>query len=252
MIIYKVENKINGKIYIGKTIQSLDARRWSHIKDSRRGCEFYFHRAIRKYGIENFEWMILSETDNESKLNAMEKFYIMIYRKISLLYNQTDGGEGCSGRITSETTKQKQSAYHKNRPKEHQEKILNYHRNRPIKHGENISKSKKGHLVPVEIREKISLSQIGKRTGKYNPFYGKHHTEETKKKLSESHKGKTSWMKDKHHTEEAKKKISDSKKGKTSNRKGVRLSEETKLKMSLSHKKKKEKKDATFAPILPV
>ena len=63
---------------------------------------------------------------------------------------------------------------------------------------------------------------------------GKKLSEETKKKISESSKGK----KHKSFSEETKKKISESKKGKQSNHKGKKHSEETKKRQSDSHKGK--------------
>lgn len=56
MIIYKVTNKINNKIYIGQTINSLEHRRKQHEKDCRRN-KYYnnrFYNALIKYGFDNF------------------------------------------------------------------------------------------------------------------------------------------------------------------------------------------------------
>lgn len=58
---------------------------------------------------------------------------------------------------------------------------------------------------------------------------GKKHTEETKRKMSESQKGKSPWINGKKHTEETKSKMSESQKGK-------KLSEEHKRKISEAHK----------------
>lgn len=75
--------------------------------------------------------------------------------------------------------------------------------------------------------------------GENNPMYGKHHSEETKKKMSESHKGKTLEP----FTEEHKTKISESNKGKNKGRipwnKGVAYDEEYKKKLSEIHMGKK-------------
>ena len=68
--------------------------------------------------------------------------------------------------------------------------------------------------------------------GKKNPLYGKHHAEETKRKISEANKGKNHPNYGKHLSEETKKKMSEAKKGK-------KLSEETKIKISKSQKGKK-------------
>ena len=67
---------------------------------------------------------------------------------------------------------------------------------------------------------------------------GKQHSEESCKKMSESRKGKPSWMKDKHHTAETCKKMSESRKGKPSGMKGKHHSEESRKKMSEAKKGK--------------
>lgn len=98
-----------------------------------------------------------------------------------------------------------------------------------------ISTSNMGHEVSDETREKISIANTGKQhteefklylseknTGKGNPFYGKHHTDETRAKLS----GENNGMYGKHHSEEARKAISEANKNKV-------VSEETRKKLSL-------------------
>lgn len=65
--------------------------------------------------------------------------------------------------------------------------------------------------------------------GKDNPFYGKKHSEETLKKISENRKGKPAWNKGKHLSEEWREKISAAKQ---------HISDETRRKMSESHKGK--------------
>ena len=65
---------------------------------------------------------------------------------------------------------------------------------------------------------------------------GKHHSEESRKKMSESKKGKPSWIKGKHHSEESRKKMSESKNGK-------HHSEETRKKISDAHKGKHHSED---------
>ena len=62
---------------------------------------------------------------------------------------------------------------------------------------------KKGKKLSEETRKRISEMNKGEN----HPFYGKHHTDEAKKKISEAHKGK-------HHTEDTKKKMSEARKGK--------------------------------------
>lgn len=89
-IIYKITNKVNNKVYIGQTRYTLEFR-WrqhQHKKDNT-----YFHNAIHKYGIENFELEILEECDIEL-LNSKEMFYIAKYDSFKNGYNLTIGGDG--------------------------------------------------------------------------------------------------------------------------------------------------------------
>jgi hypothetical protein len=77
-----------------------------------------------------------------------------------------------------------------------------------------ISESKIGKPRSEETRQKLSKALTGRFVGENNPFYGKHHTDETKKKISENHKeayasGKIHPMKGKHFSEEQKRKMSE-------------------------------------------
>lgn len=110
--VYKAVNKINGKIYIGKTIFSLDKRKKEHIFDSGRAngrYQQYFHRAIAKYGEDNFVWEVIFESDDEDELLLKEQEYISIYKTGYSLYNLTEGGEGISGFSFSSDSKEKMS-----------------------------------------------------------------------------------------------------------------------------------------------
>ena len=89
--IYQLTNKVNGKIYIGKTYD-LD-RRISEHKCANK--ETLISQAIRKYGWENFEIKIL-EKCKKSLVNVREMYYIKKYKSLSkyhLGYNMTEGGE---------------------------------------------------------------------------------------------------------------------------------------------------------------
>lgn len=90
--IYKITNTINGKVYIGQTIQPLD-KRWSQHKRSARSKEACsIHRAIAKYGEENFTIECLCNCSIE-ELDRLEKKYIEDYNSYSGGYNETHGGQ---------------------------------------------------------------------------------------------------------------------------------------------------------------
>ena len=92
--IYLIENKINGKKYIGQTTCSVKERFKQHLKDSRKHLERPLYRAISKYGKENFEIQELEKCSIE-KLNEREQYWIQYYNTFyGEGYNATLGGEG--------------------------------------------------------------------------------------------------------------------------------------------------------------
>lgn len=97
--IYMLVNKINKKIYIGKTTYSLEKRLNEH-KSAINRCDKYdtkLYRALRKYGIENFEVINIKDNiDNEDELNKLETEYINKYDSYNNGYNSTLGGDGVS------------------------------------------------------------------------------------------------------------------------------------------------------------
>jgi len=202
VIVYKVTNKVNGKIYIGKTIYSLKERMRCHLK-SKAGI---FSKALRKYGMQSFDFKIIDIAKRNETLLEKEKYWIKYYRsKVPNGYNLTDGGEGMCGYCLSEETKQKISksqiglqAGEKNPMygiRLSGKKNHNYGKITPIKVKEKISKSLLGKYKGKEssnygkpksliTRQKISMAKKGKYIGKDSPNYGKPRSEETKQKIS--------------------------------------------------------------------
>ncbi len=219
-IIYKVTNKVNGKRYIGQTVKSLNERMFRHIHDALGSWDnIYFHKAIRKHGVENFKWEILIECYSRNELDNIEIKLIKKYNTFGSGYNLNVGGKGNAGFKLTEDTRQKMSEakkgknhpnYGKHCTKETKKKIGDANRNK--------SRSK-------ELRKKISESLKGEN----HPNYGRHLTEETKRKISESSKNKKL-------SEGHKRKLSESAKKR-------RLSSETKRKISASSKGKKSSEE---------
>jgi len=90
-----------------------------------------------------------------------------------------------------------------------------------------------------EHKRKLKESHIGKSSH----MKGKHHTEETKKKLSKAHMGHEGYWNGKHRSKETRIKISEALKGKPSARKGKHLSEETKRRLSEINKGNRHSKE---------
>ena len=95
MIIYKVTNKENNKVYIGKTVRELKVRKWAHYDSARNlGSETNFHRALMKYPKESFVWEIIGTANTEDELNQMEIDFIKEYDSFRNGYNMSEGGTG--------------------------------------------------------------------------------------------------------------------------------------------------------------
>jgi predicted GIY-YIG superfamily endonuclease len=105
MIIYKITNLINNKVYIGQTIQTLE-KRWSHHNKLDSNC-YVLNRALKKYGKANFKIEKIAEASSREKLNKLEALYIKNYNCLSPNgYNLTTGGDSC---VVSEQTRKKMS-----------------------------------------------------------------------------------------------------------------------------------------------
>ena len=117
-IIYKITNKLNGMIYIGKhSTKNLD--------DGYMGSGLRIRRAIKKYGVSNFEKTILFECSSEEEMNAKEAELVneeFISRDD--VYNIVLGGNGSFSYINSG-----KSGYGKGSLKRH-EAMVNANKNR--------------------------------------------------------------------------------------------------------------------------
>lgn len=119
--VYGHRNKINGKWYIGQTgYGDNPEKRWG--KDGERYAAYFGH-AIKKYGWNNFEHIILKENLIKKEADWWEKYYIKHYNSKENGYNLTEGGEGVAGFIFSEEARKKISEANKNRSEETRKKM---------------------------------------------------------------------------------------------------------------------------------
>lgn len=93
--IYKIENIINGKIYIGKTLNSPEQRWKEHVRDSTKSqCSNRpLYKAFNKYGIDKFQLTTIEECDYTC-VNEKEQYWIEYYGSFKNGYNATIGGDG--------------------------------------------------------------------------------------------------------------------------------------------------------------
>ena len=192
--VYMHTNKINGKKYIGITSQNPPKRRW---RDNGSGYKdnVHFWNAIKKYGWDNFKHEILLQHEELEYAFKVEKCLIRHYKTNNRMYgyNLTTGGEGCSGIVVSEETREKL-------------RIINSGKTIPQETRDKISKANKGRKKSAKERQAIS-QRMSLRVGELNNHYGKPHSEESKRKISESNKKA-------HANPEVKAKISKANKGK--------------------------------------
>lgn len=95
--IYKITNIINGKSYIGLSTHVED--RWEYHQNPynwNREKNKLFYQAIKKYGIDNFQFEVLEECSAD-ELSEKEKFYVEKYDTYYNGYNMTTGGEDYHG-----------------------------------------------------------------------------------------------------------------------------------------------------------
>lgn len=145
--IYKIKNLLNGKVYIG---QSIDIKRRfkDHKKEIKNNNVYPLYHSIRKYGIENFEFNVIEHVSNNDELNIKEQFWVDYYKSFnrSYGYNIRIDCTNNYGVLHSEKTKQDIS-----------KKLRGIKRSDKTK--EKMSLAKKGKIFTKESRAKMSNAQ---------------------------------------------------------------------------------------------
>jgi group I intron endonuclease len=169
MVVYRVTNTTNGKVYIGQTVQSIEVYwKQGHVSPAmnQRGTSRHFYNAIRKYGADAFKVEVLHKAKSLEELSKMETFFIVLHQSHLREngYNMTLGGEGAMpgelnpmwGKTHSDAVKAKLRAL------------------------------RLGATNSPESNEKRRQAELGEK----NPFFGKTHSEQTRKILREKLSGK--------------------------------------------------------------
>jgi len=209
--VYILKNICNGKYYVGETV-NIKHRMYYHSI----GTKQVIHKAIIKYGIDNFE-VYVEYLPNFSKDDLIELEEQLIKRFNSIGsngYNLCPKGVNHTGFICTEETKKKLALASSRRVWSEESKLkiskskLGIPRSEETKR--KVSESNKGKVLSEEHKRNISNTTKGR--------IGKPHTEKTKTKIGNMNRGRI-------HTEEHKKKISEG-------GRGLKRSEETRKRMS--------------------
>ncbi len=259
--IYYIFNNSDGKLYVGSS-NNLNQRKKSHFLLLRKNKHdnSYLQNSWNKYGEKNFEFIIIQLIDKDFLLECEQYWmdYFKSYRRNSGYNLSNKSGGGCSGIILTEQTKKRMSLnqqgvrnnfYGKKHTKESLQKIsqCSSGKNNPF-YGKHHTEKTKLHLSQCstgnknalgskrskEYCENMSIARTGKLVGKDNPMYGKHHTEEAKKKISLANKGSK-------RSDSEKQKMSDATKGQKNPFYGKTHSLETRKKMIQAWEIRKKK-----------
>ena len=241
--IYLITDTTNGMKYTGKHHYHIEGQ----LDPNYHGSGVIIKNIYRKRP-ETLKEEYIKTCYSEEEMCSDEQYYINFYDTLwPNGYNLTEGGDGV---LPSDETRRKMSESHKGKPPH----------NKGIPMSEETKKKlseaiKEKFIYDEEYRRKISeahknisddvhrkMSESRKKlysSGMKHPMLGKQHSEESKKKMSESHKGKPSHRKGEQLSEETKKKISEANKGKTPPNKGKPMSEEEKKKLRNGKRSKK-------------
>lgn len=95
--IYKIQNKINNKVYIGQS-GNIEQRWYVHSRELNKGihCNRHLQAAWSKYGEDNFKFEIIERCPIDD-LDEREIYWINYYDSFNNGYNLSQGGIGCRG-----------------------------------------------------------------------------------------------------------------------------------------------------------
>jgi group I intron endonuclease len=213
--IYQIRNIINGKVYIGSTIDFYK-REYDHFWNLKmlKHHSPYLQKTYNKHGKDIFAFEIIETVENKNKLLEREQYWINFKKACNpdYGYNISPKAGSVLGRKFSQDTKNKIGNSNRGKKRtpeqkikmskaskgriiseEHKQKlrILSTGRKASQETREKMSKSRIGIIFSEEQKRKISEHKKGIHAGAEHYRYGKHCSEETKKKISESKKGKT-------------------------------------------------------------
>ena len=191
--IYKITNKLNNMMYVGLTIKQRPTDRFSQHRylarhpEQENGEPSYLHKAMAKYGVDNFNFEVIEEVEN-NLLEEREAYWIDYYNCLAPNgYCLTKGGYGTPGFSRPQTLEERQKRSESNKQ---------YYNNHPeakemiSKRTQNLWKNDEYRQKVIESNKAYYANHPDKFKGENNPFYGKHHSEESLKKIKEASKSR--------------------------------------------------------------
>lgn len=182
--VYKISNSKSGRYYIGYSV-NIEKRFKTHKYKLSNNCHdnIFLQRAYNAYGEECFNYEILHQCKTEEEAKEVELSYLQDLSIRDTIYNLNFNNSGGD--------------------------LLSHHPDKDVIR-EKIKDSQKETLSKMTSEErKIKYGKFGEKNG----MYGKTHTEEVRKKISELKKGNT-YCKGIKLSEEVKQKMSEARKGK--------------------------------------
>lgn len=163
MIVYKITDKINNKVYIGITTKSLEERFEGHLNRMRQGDKRHLYCAMRKYGIENFSIEQIDSALTYEELLEKEKYYIKLFNSCEDGYNLTYGGD--TNPMEMETVKKAHDQ--KMREQSVRDKISQTMKEK-YRDGKLFSEEHKKHLSDASFKRYGNINHIKKRQRRGN------------------------------------------------------------------------------------
>ena len=209
--VYKISNLLSDRYYIGYS-KNINKRFYVHRCKLKKSCHdnIFLQRAYNLDGEDKFIYEIIHRCNTEKEAKEIELQYLTDLSIRDTLYNlnyNNSGGDlmthhpdkelirekilkSCAETMSKMSSEERKEKYGKNGEKngmygkthtEEARKIFS-----EVHKGNTYTKGKK---ASEETKKKLSEIRKNKNTGEENPFFGKHHTEETKQKIREKNKG---------------------------------------------------------------
>ena len=127
--IYSIRNVLNNKVYIGSSKDIVSRWRNHKYEASRNKYNYPLYNAIRKYGIDNFEFNLIEKVADVTLLNSIETSWISYYDAANSEkgYNICKEASVTRGYKHSEESKLKMSLIKKSKGKKHTEEWKKQH-----------------------------------------------------------------------------------------------------------------------------